>query len=185
VGTARRFTLMLSCLLAALVVAAPAPAIAKATGEELVKIELIERFTHFVDWPPDVLGQAQPRFVLCIAGNGPVADSLPESAPDRFKERPTVFRRIRASDDLTGCHLLFIGASDAGHLSTILSAAATRPILTVADMDGAAERGVIINLYRQGRRVLFEINRAAGQKSTLKISARLLQLARIVGPKAG
>src|SRR5256885_1257715 len=105
---------MLCCLLAALVGAAPAAGVVKASGEELVKIELIERFTRFIEWPPDALGQGQSRFVLCIAGNGPVADSLPESAPDRFKERPAVVRRIRASDDLAGCHLLFIGASDAG-----------------------------------------------------------------------
>ena len=42
---------------------------------------------------------------------------------------------------------------------------------------------MLINFYPQGTRVLFEINRAAALKSGLEVGARLLQLARLVGPE--
>jgi hypothetical protein len=178
----KRVAGVLAVALIIVVSAPPAAWAERATGAALLKVEFIERFTRFIEWPRGVLGEAQPRFVVCIAGTGPVADELPGSAPNRFKGRPAEFRRVRVGEDLTGCHLLFIGASEAAHLPAFVAATARHPVLTIADLDGAAERGVLINFYPQGTRVLFEINREAAAKSGLEIGARLLQLARVVGP---
>jgi hypothetical protein len=153
------------------------------SGEALLKIEFIERFTRFIDWPPGVL-DSQPRFVVCIAGNGPIAEYLPrQSAGDKFKGKSPEFRRVHVGDSLNGCHLLFIAPSEATHLPALLTGISRRPILTVADMAGAGERGVLVNFYREGEHVLFEINLAAADKSGLTFSARLLKLARLVGPE--
>jgi hypothetical protein len=155
----------------------------ETNGEALVKMEFIERFTRFVEWPVSVLGAGAEQFVLCIAGSGPVANDLPrELAVESFKGRPVQFRRVRLGDDLTQCHLLYIAPTEEPRLPAFVAIAAGRPILTIADIPGSAERGVLISLYRAGPHVRFEINRAAVQKSGLKFSARLVQLARLVGP---
>ncbi len=157
-----------------------------APGEALLKVQYIERFTRFVDWPADSLGDKQPLFILCIAGAGSVAEALPQAiAFERFKGKPLAFRWVRAGDDLGSCHLVYVGPGEEANLAGYLAGSANRPVLMVADLPGAAGRGALIGFFRQGDRVLFEINRAAVDRSGLKVSARLLRLARLVGPDKG
>ncbi len=61
----------------------------------------------------------------------------------------------------------------------------TLPILTIADTDGFAELGGILNLKVKDDRVRFEINVRSSQLAGLRIDARLLELATIVGDDLG
>jgi hypothetical protein len=53
-------------------------------------------------------------------------------------------------------------------------------ILTVGEAKGFAEHGGMINLTQEENRLRFEINLDAAQQSRLKISSKLLALAKIV-----
>jgi hypothetical protein len=164
------------------VLGGPARADLTAPSEAILKIEFIERFPLFVEWPAEALGPRQPLFIVCIAGTGAVADALPQAAAfERFKGKPIAFRRVRAGDQLDMCHLVFLAAGEERNLPAYVSASATHPVLTVADFPGAASRGALIGFYREGERVRFEINRAAVDRSGLKLSSRLMSLARLVG----
>jgi hypothetical protein len=79
---------------------------------------------------------------------------------------------------------LFISRSAGNHVPEILAALEGKPVLTVGDSDGLAERGVIINMFIEDSKVRFEINQAAALKSKLQISSRLLRLARLAGGEA-
>jgi len=52
--------------------------------------------------------------------------------------------------------------------------------LTIGDTKGFAQQGVIINFYIKDEKVRFEINVDAAKRANLKISAKLLRLAKIV-----
>jgi hypothetical protein len=54
------------------------------------------------------------------------------------------------------------------------------PILTVGEERDFIARGGIVSLYLDGSNVRFTINPAAADRAGLRISSRLLQLARIV-----
>ena len=58
-----------------------------------------------------------------------------------------------------------------------------KPVLTVGDSQGFAERGVLINLFEESGYLRFDINMAAVQASPLKFSSRLLRLGRQVQPQ--
>jgi hypothetical protein len=153
--------------------------------EALLKIEFIERFTRFVEWPAAAF-ERQELFILCIAGSGPVADSLYQvTGFGRFKDHPIAFRRVRPSDSLKSCHLLFVAADEASNVPAFVAATINHPILTIVDVPRSAERGALISFYREGERVLFEINLGTANKSGLKISSRLLKLARLFGAEKG
>jgi hypothetical protein len=153
-------------------------------GETLLKVQYIERFTRFIEWPTDFLGERQPLFIVCIAGSGSVAGTLHQMAAfDRFKGKPLAFRWVRAADDLGSCHLVYLSPGEEANLPAYLTSVGNRPVLTIADIPAAAERGAIISFYPKGDRVLFEINLTAVDRSGLKFSSRLLRLARLVGPK--
>ena len=154
-------------------------------SEPVLKAEFIERFTRFIDWPRDVLGTSGP-FRLCVVGSTPVAMALEQLARTRrFKGHGATSVRLVALDGLAGCHMVFIDSSERRRLEDILSRTAGRPILTVGDTDGFSARGVIINFYRSGSRLRFEINIAAALESGLRFRSKLLKLARVTGVDDG
>ena len=92
-----------------------------------------------------------------------------------------VVREISNLDEIEGCHMLFIAHSSPYELDEILARTAGRPVLTISESDGYAERGVLINLYIADDRVRFEINQAAVRRSGLAFRSKLYKVARLVG----
>jgi hypothetical protein len=174
----------LAIILILLGVLAPARRAMAAPTESQVMAEFIERFTRFVDWPPASLGDDDDPFVICVVGTSPVRSYLQDIAQDRkVKGRRVALRVIdgsKGTKGLIGCHLAFIGGGEAKRLRLILGQTEGRPVLTVADSPGFAEAGVVINFYREGRFLRFEVNTDAAQDSGLKVRAKLLRLARRV-----
>lgn len=146
-----------------------------------LKSLFVERFTRFIDWPAEALPKGAP-FVVCIEGSGETAENLFEVARSRkFKDRLCEVRRVRAGSELGSCHLLYLAASEAAHLPQVVAEVSGRPILTVADSSGFAEKGVLINLFQQEQLMQFEINLPAVKRSKLTFSSQLLRLGRLVG----
>lgn len=152
-------------------------------GEYEVKAEFVERFTHFIDWPDSSFADRQAPFVVCLVGEGPLAPAL-ERVVTRgtIQERPARLRKLTRTDDVEGCHVIYLAPSEHDRVAATLTRAAGKPILTVGDSSGFCDRGVLVNLFVDAQSyVRFEINTEAVRVSGLKFSAKLLRLARIVG----
>ncbi|MNL86350.1 hypothetical protein D3C87_2150180 [compost metagenome] len=54
------------------------------------------------------------------------------------------------------------------------------PVLTITDATGFADRGIMIEMRRQGPRIVFDVNLAAARRVNLDFSSRLLKLASFV-----
>jgi hypothetical protein len=156
---------------------------AKAAPEYQVKAEFIERFTHFVVWPDSVFASATSAFAICMWGNGELASQLERVvARGRIKDRPVRAYHVTSYKALDSCHVLYVAATDRTIVRGIIAATRGKPILSVGDQPGLAEEGLLINLFTDDEGfVRFEINREAASDSGLKISAKLMRLARLVG----
>jgi hypothetical protein len=62
----------------------------------------------------------------------------------------------------------------------MLPALQGRSILIVGESEGFARQGGMINFVLEGDRVLFEVNQRAAEQAGLKISAKLLSVAKEV-----
>jgi hypothetical protein len=168
-------------LAAAFLVATPAAANRSSDDLEYrVKAEFVERFTHFIDWPPGAFATGDSHFDLCVVGETPVTNYLEQMARSRrIKDRPVDLRHVKAGSDLSFCHLVFIASDERERLRQILTAVAGRPILTIADAEGFGRAGVLINLVldNQGR-VGFEISSRVARRTALTLNAQLLRLSR-------
>lgn len=163
---------------------APAP-VPRPRSEPEIKAEFVQRFTAFVEWPEAAFADHDAGFRVCVAGSGPVADQVVTVARMRvFKGRRAQARRLGPGEPADRCHLLFIAATEEPRLDELLAAVADLPVLTVGDGPGFGARGALINFFRQGENVRFEVNAAAVRRGGLRFNARLLQLARFVGPSA-
>jgi len=56
-------------------------------------------------------------------------------------------------------------------------------VLLVGEESGFAKQGAVVNFFIESNRVRFEINTEAARRAQLKISSKLLSLAKIVGNK--
>jgi hypothetical protein len=162
--------------------------------EYRLKAEFIERLTHFVKWPerhapgptPDAPPVPATTFRLCLIGNNPFGDSLQDLAHRfRIHDLPIELRQLRQPGEADGCQILFISSSERDRLEPVLAATRGNGVLTIADTDGFAARGVVVNFYVANNKIGFEINEAAARREGFEFSARLLKLARRVGEGGG
>jgi hypothetical protein len=113
-----------------------------------LKAELVSRFPLFVEWPEWAFASPSAPFVVCVFGDNPFDGSLSRRlAAEPIQGRVAEERGLAATDDVTGCHLLFISATASPQLEHLLAITRGRPVLTVGDTAGFAERGVHINLF--------------------------------------
>jgi hypothetical protein len=154
-----------------------------AQSESEVKAEFVERFTHFVDWPPTAFSSPRAPFVVCVAGGGALSPAL-EKIVTRgpIQGHAAVIRQIDDPGGVEGCHILYLAPSLSGQLGGWLGRATNRPILSVGDTPGYGARGILVNLFVDGQaRVRFEVNTETARQSGLRLSAQLLRLARLIG----
>jgi hypothetical protein len=90
-------------------------------------------------------------------------------------------RNVKQSDPkLRECHILLI---DSGLAGPFLDAVRGAPVLTVGNGTYFTEQGGMIDFVSQESTLHFEINFEAAEDARLRISAKLLALARIVKSK--
>jgi len=100
------------------------------------------------------------------------------------RDRPLVVRRAGDAASLASCQIVYVSRSERSRWPSEAKAFDASAVLTVSDIEDFAERGGIIELYLENRRVRFEINRSQAERSGLKIGSELLSLGKIVGPGA-
>ena len=70
-------------------------------------------------------------------------------------------------------------------IERVLGALGRQSTLTVGDVKGFAQRGGMINLTKEGRRLRFEVNRRAAERTGIHLSSQLLKLADLVDDGGG
>jgi hypothetical protein len=160
----------------------PLAAGASAPLEYEVKAAFLFRFAQFVEWPADTFKEASEPFTYCTIGEDPFHGAL-----ERTLNGKTIGQRALRVEHLNGwgkvadCQVLFVGApGDKKHVADTLASAGTLPILTVGEADQFAENGGAIGFCTEDNKIRFEVNLDAAGKAGLKISAKLLALAKTV-----
>ncbi len=172
----------LRLLFAALLLwAAAAGAQTASPGSETeIKAAFLYKFGDFVQWPPEAFSGATAPFVVGIVGADAVAGALERLVAQRSVQgHPVTVRRLRRGDSLAGVHVLFARA-DPAELRAPLASAGGQPILAVTDSEGGLGAGSAINFVVEDERVRFDIALPAAERARLKISSRLLSVARRV-----
>ena len=173
------------CLLFALGAAVMSPALSAAQsdqpGEYEVKAAFLFNFTKFVEWPEGSFDDRQAPIVIGIIGDDPFGESLLRIiAGQKAQGRGILVRKERFGQDLHRCHVLFISASEREHIAEILASVQKASILTVSDITGFAEAGGAMQFVMQENRVRFVVNLDVTTQSKLRVSAKLLSLARVL-----
>jgi hypothetical protein len=157
----------------------------EASQEYAIKAAFLYNFGRYVQWPPESFPRDDAPLVIGVLGSDPFGALLDEIAETKKIEgRPIIVRRLAAMTTYKPCHILFVAASaSAEDKLAAIKLAQRSPVLLVGEEPGFAEQGGTINFFVDQNKVRFEINTEVAKREQLKISSKLLSLAKIVGGK--
>ena len=134
-------------------------------------------FAKFAEWP---VAAPSGAMTLCVLGDAAVADALDASVRGRTIDgREIAVVRVKP-DGLRACHVLYVSGVDPRRSQQIIDELKTAPVMTVSDRDRFAEGGGVAELFVEAGKMRFAINLDAAQRSGLRLSSRLLSLAKLV-----
>ena len=149
-------------------------------AENEIKAVYIYNFIRFTEWPENAQSPVQPK-TLSILGNLSLLKTLKK---DTFKQVGKSSNLHTHACQMPAClkesHALFIDNSQKKQLKKIIRSLNNRPVLTMSDIPGFADKGGMIEMKNENNRVVFIVNLKAAFRAKLYISAQLLQLAELV-----
>ncbi|HYA97889.1 MAG TPA: YfiR family protein [Methylomirabilota bacterium] len=155
-------------------------------SEYEVKAAMLYNLTRFVEWPPGAFPDGRAPTLLCILGRDPFGDSLTSLASRQTPgARPVEIRRLRSEAELHVCQVLYISSSEKKSVDHIFLALRSSSTLTVGEMAQFAARGGMVQFSLEEKQVRFEVNLDAASRADLRISSRLLVLAKVIRNQAG
>lgn len=148
---------------------------------------MISGFLSYIKWPENGgVNDEQPAFTVGILGEDKVFFSaMQRYLAQRTEKEKRLFNVVQVSQtQLTCCQVLVVLGDSSIETEDILSKVAYLPILTVSDQKDFAATGGHINFFYQQGKLRFEVNWQATLNANLKVSSRLLSLAKVINKPA-
>jgi hypothetical protein len=149
---------------------------AQDVTEPTLKAAFIYNFAKFTEWPASVVPVAEP-LVFCVLGDPAVGDALEQVV----KGRVLAGHRIGVSDagPPRTCHILYLSGPMAGQAAQLVAGVRDEPVLTMSDVEGFTAMGGIAQCFFEHGQLRFNVRLDSVTRARLRISSRLLSLARI------
>lgn len=155
---------------------------ASALTEREVKAAFTFNFAKFVEFPSNTFSKADDPIVVGVFEAPQIADILEKLVKGKTANgRRLEIKQFTKVSQCSSCQILFVGSSGNGRVSEVLEKVKNTGVLTVGESDGFARRGGVIGFIVDNNKIGFEISTTAAKREALKISSKLLSLARIAG----
>lgn len=183
---------LVRCMLALLLYLWVTPMAVPADGahqETVAKIKAayLLNFLRFADWPDNAFDTVSSPLNVCVLGQDTLGNILDVTMREQeVSGRTIAVRRIDAADksawqeDLHDCHLAFITRSEASRSEHIVAELRGSDTLTVGETASFALTGTMLALNFEDDRIIFYANPGAIRAANVRLSSKILQLARII-----
>jgi len=153
--------------------------------EHQIKAGFLFNFTKFVEWPEGTFADSSSPIILGVVGESPFGNLLAETAAGKsVNGRAVVVRQFKEGQDLRSCQVLFIVAMDKKRMQETLGKLKGSRVLTVGEGSGFTQSGGMIAFLVEGNRVRLEIDLQTAAEAHVKISAKVIAVARLVAREA-
>jgi hypothetical protein len=152
-----------------------------ALPEHQIKTLFLFNFTKYVDWPGGSFAGTNDCYTIGIAGSDDIYRDLLELTKTKtVNGRKIAIKRIDQAEDARKCHIVYLGRSSEKQSATILTLVKLAPVLTVGEHENFLAQGGMVHFVREENKLKLEINLDVSQEAHLTISARLLQIAKVI-----
>ena len=145
-------------------------------NENLVKSAMLYKMIRFVSWP-----NKPSEIKICTIAptdfNAALKEVIKNSKNENIIEIIYLGKNRKAIDS---CHVIYFDNKKTKENKILIKNIEKKPILTVSDKEGFIKYGGIVELYKEKNKIKFSISIKAKKKSGLKISSKMLTLAKIV-----
>jgi len=158
----------------------------KAQAQQYTEYDLkaayIYNFSKFIIWPKRAFENENSDFQIVVYGSSPVTGVLYKALKGRkIMGRNISIKVIYNLRDLGNAQILFVSKDMQEHLKETINICENTTTLVIGDvLEGFCQAGGMINFTPKSSKYRFEINKQVAQKSQLKVSSKLLALARII-----
>jgi hypothetical protein len=175
---------------AMLLLAAGSPRVAAQSSDQAavinreyaIKAAFLYHFSSYVEWPANVFPAEGEPFVIGIYQTDPFGSALDKIAATKtVAGRPIVVQVVKSPVDLIRCHILFVPMSvSTEQQDIVLQRARDALLLVVGESDDFVQRGGDVQFFIEGNKVRFAFSAEFTKGSELKVSSKLLSLAKII-----
>lgn len=188
-GRRRQVQAIVAILLLALIsraaVAQITDQMATINREYSIKAAFLYHFATYVEWPAQALADKEQPFVIGLLHSDPFGATLAQIAQTKtVAGHPIEVRTLKSTEGMEHCHLLFISKlATPEQQAAALRAARQSTVLVVGEVEGFIDRGGDVQFYLEGNKVRFAFSAELAKRQDLKVSSKLLALAKIVGER--
>lgn len=154
----------------------------KVVSENQLKAVLLFNFVRYTYWPDVVFNDNDSPYTICFYGENTFTVELERTIHgETVRKRALALRNLDDLDQLTDCQIIYVGQADESSERDVLSRSKAYPILTMGEKDGFVPNGGMVGFVKKSNSKMgFEVNPEAVSDARLRISANLLQLAKII-----
>jgi hypothetical protein len=155
----------------------------KWANEYQLKAVFVYKLISFVDWPAGTIGS---RVIVGFAGEGPMAAALAAVVHGRrLGTVPIEVRQVHSQTEMRACNVLIVAFPDHSRTREALLHVRNTSVLTIGDGESFARMGGVIALVPSENTFQIGVNSRAAERGRLKISAKLLALAKLLPDEDG
>ena len=173
------------CVAVAVGIQVPAPAQTVVIDREYaIKAAFLYQFSRYVDWPSAAFGGADDAFVIGVYKTDPFDAMLRKiAATKKVGDRSIAAKVVETPEQCRECHILFVSQTvSAEERSQVIQAAQDAAVLVVGESGGFVQQGGAAQFFLVGNKVRFAFHDQIDKRHGLKVSSKLLSLARPAPP---
>jgi hypothetical protein len=188
VRNARRSgALALACLggflgvISVLPVRAGSPQSSPPPSQAQIRAALVFNFPKFAEWPAISYVDSGSPLSVCFLGADDVRAAFQGiSAGKALNGRFVEARAVKSAGDAHGCQVLYVDSPNSAAVLEVLRYARHANELAIGTTEDFLANGGMIRLQVENNRMRFDVNVGAVGRSKIKLSSKLLALARSV-----
>jgi hypothetical protein len=154
---------------------------AQTALEFQVKAAFLLNFTKFAEWPESAFEGRESPLTICVypAAADPFGHALEEIVQNEtVNRRPVMVRKLDEPPVAKTCQLVYFDSAER-NITEVLHKLGPG-VLAVGDNDTFLRDGGAIAFVVENRRVRFDVNNSAATAAGIKLSSKLLAVARRV-----
>jgi hypothetical protein len=149
--------------------------------EPAIKAAYLLRFGSFVEWPSGTFASETSPFRIGVVEADEILAALRAAAAGQSIDgRAVEIVRLEPDDAASRSQVLFLGRGLGRDLARTVAANRAPGVLVVTESDPAIDSGGAINFVAEQNRIRFDVSLPAAREAGLRLSSRLLGVARRV-----
>ena len=140
--------------------------------------QMMYNFIKYVQWPNETEGG---EFVVGVMGDDEVLNTLKQWYDGKPKgSKKYVIKKITSPGEAATCSVVYLGRSKSNQFEEIKNTISGKPVLTITNGNGLAQKGSCINFKVIDGKLKFEMNQGTLTNSNLKVSRQLVSMAILI-----